>query len=148
MKVAAAMGKPTHGADAVSDGGNKICRCLHVVVFALFVIQVVTIYTGYLYYAELDQKCELRYDDLRQLVRSRQKGPRVRRDTSVHDNSIVKSPADEAFKMDAAGKNGSVEIVDELMNLKPNFSDKAWIWLNDYSRVPVSHANFCLLREC
>lgn len=139
------MGGHTHAPNGVSDGGGKPSSWkVHVLVLVLFVAQIITIYTGYEYYTRLDRKYDAKYRDLRQLVRSCESRSRKRRDTSVQDNSVVRPlPSDNSLKMmetegEPSLKNGSAEIVDEIMNLKPNLTDKAWIWLNDYSRVPVS----------
>lgn len=143
--IHSAMGGSSQAPDRVSDGGdNTSLRKVHVVVLVLFVVQIITVYTGYEWYTRLDRKYESKYRDLRQLLQGYERSPRIRfrRDTGIQDNSVGKSSTDNGSKMmeteSQPAKNGSTEIVEEIMNLKPNFSDKAWIWLNDYSRVPVS----------
>lgn len=132
--------------NAVDRGkGEASIRLLCMFVLVLLATQLVSFYWLYACFLNLDARYEVWFRRLQTRIKSYD-GARTKRDTSIQDNSIVR--VDELMRFageNETAKNDSMLTVDELLRMKQNYSSDEWIWLNKYSRVPVSIRGFSIL---
>lgn len=127
---------PTHD---YRESGKVSLRLVYVCAFVLFFLQIVSFYSSYVYYSNLDHKYEIWYRQLESRIDFyKTEVFRRRRDIGVQDNAIPKSIDDSKSEIveNDVFKNESISS-NEYVYSNSNNSDENLVWLNKYSRVPV-----------
>lgn len=138
--------------DGVCDqiGRKPETRCVKLFLFVVLVVEILSVYTLYTYYRDLEEKCELRFRQLQDRMNAYESSPsfgyhRVRRQTGNTIQDDGKAIVDDSkflassLENDISAKNTTSSLtLDDFLHLKQNFTNETWIWLNEYSRIPVS----------
>lgn len=122
------------------DRSEVSLRLLYVLVFFLLTVQFITFYWLYACFLDLDSQYESRFRELQKSLKSSCTKTTIRRkrDISILDNSIKVDENLRYLSENETTKNDSMLTMDELLHMKQNYSSEDWVWLNKYSRVPVS----------
>lgn len=131
------------------DRSEASLRLLYILVFFLLTVQFLTFYWLYACFLNLDNQYESRFRELQKNLKSSCTETTIRRkrDISILDNSIKVDENPRYLSENETTKNDSMLTMDELLHIKQNYSSEDWVWLNKYSRVPVSRILHYYLTE-
>jgi hypothetical protein len=128
------------------DDEKVSLKCVYSLIFVLFVCQLSSVPWLYGCFLNLNARYEAKFSQLEERIRASYEDERhfrSKRDLgSIQDNSITRSdefPGVLRYAGDNdTARNDTAFTIDDVVHMKHNFSSDDWIWLNKYSRVPVS----------